>query len=208
MKLKLSKQKRRKLIFWVIAFIFIIAIGLEEAPNNSQILKSFSESTKPGYIDVIRVDDGDTITVSINNKEEKVRFIGIDTPETQHPKKPVQCFGRAAQKFTENLISNQQVRLIADPKDDDRDIYNRLLRYVYLPDGTLVNAEVIRQGYGFAYTVFPFTKKDEFRALEKEARLHKIGLWDTCQIDESDRTKETGPEISFNHLNYTYAHAT
>jgi len=69
------------------------------------------------------------------------------------------------------------VQLEADPQNADRDKYNRLLRYVYLPDGKLLNAEIIAQGYGFAYTQYPFSKMEEFRQLEREAREASRGLW-------------------------------
>jgi endonuclease YncB( thermonuclease family) len=204
MKLSLSNKSRNKIVYWILIIILITVLGLEEGTDTSLIIKSLTQTHKPGYVDVIKVDDGDTITVMINDNTEKIRFIGVDTPETHHPKKPVQCFGKAAQLFTETLIGNKQVQLVADPKDDDRDLYNRLLRYVYLPDGTLINSEIIASGYGFAYTIFPYEKKDEFKKLEHRAREQKLGLWDKCTIDESDHTKETYPESSYFRVIYTY----
>ena len=78
-----------------------------------------------------------------------------------------------------------------DPQDTDKDKYGRLLRYVYLPDGTLFNAELIKDGYGFAYTVFPITKLDEFKELETEACSVNKGLWGSCNVDESSAIKQT-----------------
>lgn len=135
----------------------------------------------PGYYRVIRTEDGDTITVDMNGTEERIRFIGVDTPETQDPRKPVQCFGRAASEFTKMLIGQNPVRLESDPLSSNRDRYNRLLRYVYLPDGKLVQAKIIKEGYGFAYVSFPFTKSDEFLAYQTEAREHNRGLWASCE---------------------------
>jgi len=123
----------------------------------------------------IRVVDGDTIIVRIEKKEERVRLIGVDTPETKHPKKPVEYFGKEASAFTERMVHGKKVRLEYD--QDRRDRYGRLLAYVYLEDGTFLNAEIVRQGYGFAYTRFPFKYLDEFREYEKEARENKRGLW-------------------------------
>jgi micrococcal nuclease len=139
------------------------------------------EQHQPGLYRVVKFDDGDTIVVDMSGAEEKVRFIGVDTPETHDPRKVVQCFGQAAADFTKNLIGQNNVRLEADPLGTNRDRYNRLLRYVYLPDGRLVNAEIIKQGYGFAYTSFPFTKADEFRQAERQAREGNKGLWASCQ---------------------------
>lgn len=138
-----------------------------------------------GYYKVTKFDDGDTIAVDMGGTQETIRFIGVDTPETKDPRKPVQCFGRAASDFTKNLIGNNPVRLVADPTNTDRDRYQRLLRYVYLPDGTLVNLEIIKQGYGFAYVSFPVQKLEEFRAAQKEAREANRGLWAGCKPTEN-----------------------
>ena len=129
---------------------------------------------------VTRVVDGDTIVVTINGHNEKIRLIGVDTPETVHPNKPVQYFGKEASSFTKRMATGKTVRLELDQASavtGHRDKYGRLLAYVYLPDGTLLNAEIIRQGYGHAYTRFPFNKMDEFRALERKAQEAGRGLW-------------------------------
>jgi endonuclease YncB( thermonuclease family) len=144
-------------------------------------IKGAVTQNQPGLYRVTKFHDGDTISVDMNGKEETVRFIGVDTPETHDPRKPVQCFGMAAADFTKRLIGDQNVRLEADPLNTNRDRYNRLLRYVYTPDGMLVNAEIIKQGYGFAYLSFPFTKSEKFRLDQQEARDGKKGLWNNCQ---------------------------
>lgn len=133
---------------------------------------------------VIEFVDGDTIAVDMAGVKETIRMIGVDTPETKDPRKPVQCFGTAASQFTRELIGHNNVRLEADPTNTNRDRYNRLLRYVYLPDQTLVNAEIIKQGYGFAYVSFPFTKMEEFKQLQTEARVNNRGLWNECSVSE------------------------
>ena len=123
----------------------------------------------------IRAVDGDTLVVDLNGTREKVRLIGVDTPETVHPSKPVQHFGKEASAFTKWMAAGKKVRLEYDGQKRDR--YGRLLAYVYLQDGTFLNAEIIRQGYGFAYTRFPFKYMDQFRQHEKEAREASRGLW-------------------------------
>lgn len=148
-------------------------------------------NAQPGLAHVDHDVDGDTIDVTIGGKSETVRFIGIDTPETHDPRKPVQCFGEAAAAHTKALLEGKNVRLEPDSADSDRDKYGRLLRYVYLPDGTLVNAEIISDGYAFAYTVFPFTRLSEFQALEQAARSANRGLWAGCTIDDSKQIKQT-----------------
>jgi micrococcal nuclease len=126
----------------------------------------------------------------MNGTTEKVRLIGVDTPETHDPRKSVQCFGQAAADYTKRLIGSSSVRMEADPTNTNRDRYNRLLRYVYLPDGRLVNAEIIKQGYGFAYVNFPFTKLEEFKGYQKEAELAKLGLWGSCEIVNQSNGQE------------------
>ena len=121
---------------------------------------------------VERVVDGDTIVV---RGVGRVRLIGVDTPETVHPSRPVEFFGREASAFAKRLLDGQRVRLEYDREPTDR--YGRTLAYVHLADGTFVNAEIIRRGYGHAYTRFPFRHLDRFRQLEREARAAGRGLW-------------------------------
>lgn len=151
-------------------------LALKYAPQNATL-----QQTQPGLYRVVEFDDGDTILVDMNGVHEKIRFIGVDTPETKDPRKAVQCYGKAASAFTKNVIGTNDVRLEADQLNTNRDRYNRLLRYVYLPDGTLVNAKIIEEGYGFAYTGFPFSKMEEFKALQIAAREQNKGLWASCQ---------------------------
>ena len=121
---------------------------------------------------VKRVIDGDTLLL-VNG--ERVRLIGVDTPETKHPQKPVQYFGREAYLFTKQMVDGKEARFEFERQKRDR--YGRLLAYVYLLDGTFLNAEIIKQGYGSAYTRFPFKYKEEFRRYEREARENRRGLW-------------------------------
>jgi len=129
-----------------------------------------------------RVVDGDTI---ILDGYERVRLLGVDTPETKHPKKPVQYFGKEAYEFTKRMVEGKKVRLEYDWQRKDK--YGRTLAYVFLEDGTFLNAEIIKQGYGFAYTRYPFKYLEEFRKYERNARENGRGLW--------------GREMSFVKLN-------
>ena len=174
-----------KLLLASITLLLLLAFRAATVSQSApQAVKSATNYLSSDY-KVIRVEDGDTIAVDMNGTSEKVRFIGVDTPETKDPRKAVQCYGKLASEFTKNQINNQRVRLEADELNTNRDRYNRLLRYVYLPDGTLLNAEIIRKGYGFAYTSFPFTKKEEFKQLEDYARTNNIGLWGSCQPNKN-----------------------
>ncbi len=123
------------------------------------------KASKGQWRTVTRVVDGDTI---ILNGKERVRLIGVDTPETVHPRRPVQYFGKEASAFTKRMIEGKKVRLEYDQTRKDR--YGRTLAYVYLEDGTHLNAEIVKQGYGHAYTRFPFRYLKEFRLYEKEPK--------------------------------------
>lgn len=214
---KLTRKRQIRLVATTAAFIILAATALSQtsrptAPSSTNPeatdtpetnpVQQFISDTKtaiqdaqPGLWHVEHVVDGDTINVTLGDKKETVRFIGIDTPETHDPRKPVQCFGEAAAAHSKALLEGKNVRLEPDPTNSDRDKYRRLLRYVYLPDGTLVNARLIADGYAFAYTIFPFTRLDEFRGLESEARTANRGLWAGCNVDDSKDIKQTtGPK--------------
>lgn len=173
----MTKRTRKKLVTLVIG---LLLVGLGYYTNKQPAPVEVLGTKSPGFYEVTQVADGDTIVIQMDGKEERIRMIGVDTPETKDPRKPVQCFGQAASDFTKQLIGTEPVRLEADSLSSNRDRYNRLLRYVYLADGRMVQAEVIKQGYGFAYTSFPFTKMDEFRAYEHDARDNDRGLWGSC----------------------------
>ena len=133
---------------------------------------------------VVAVADGDTLTVDVSGKREKVRLIGVDTPELGTRSGEVERFAREAKAFTESLVADATVRLEDDPDNTDRDRYDRLLRYVFLPDGRLLNAAIIEGGYGHAYTRYPFGRLAEFRGLEREAREAGRGLWNPELVRE------------------------
>jgi len=151
----------------------------------STLAEESPDSSRSAVVE--RVVDGDTLVLEGG---ERVRLIGVDTPESVHPRKPVEYFGKEASAFTKKLAEGKRVRLERDPTGDTRDRYGRALAHVYLPDGRHLNLELIRQGYGFAYTRFPFSMMDAFRAAEREAREQGRGLW-----ARSDRVRrQGGPE--------------
>ncbi|MCD6094576.1 thermonuclease family protein [bacterium] len=124
---------------------------------------------------VIKVIDGDTIKLE---NGEVVRYIGIDAPETFHPSKPVQCFGREASNKNKELVEGKLVRLEKDITN--RDKYGRLLRYVWVGD-LFVNDYLVRQGYAYVYTYPPDVKySKQFVQAQREARENNRGLWAVC----------------------------
>ncbi|MFQ5745235.1 MAG: thermonuclease family protein [Acidobacteriota bacterium] len=150
----------------------------------------------------MKVIDGDTIKVDIGGRVRTVRLIGVDTPETVDPRKPVEYFGEEASAFTEQLSGGQGVRLQTDPKVSDEDRYGRLLRYVFLADGRLLNSVIIARGYGHAYTRFGFSRMGEFRRLESEARQGKLGLWADTGYESTNLARNLEEELDGNLIVY------
>jgi len=127
------------------------------------------------------VSDGDTIRVRLDSgREERVRYIGVDTPESVKPGTPVECFAERAHRFNERLVGGERVRLVRDVEERDR--YGRLLAYVYRArDGLFVNAELVRRGYATVATFPPnVAHETDFRRLAERARLSGRGLWSKC----------------------------
>jgi micrococcal nuclease len=129
---------------------------------------------------VVKVVDGDTIHVQLADGREKVRYIGVDTPETKDPRKGVQCYGQQASQFNAGLVAGERVRLVRDVEERDR--YGRLLAYVYrVRDGLFVNAELARLGYAQPLSIAPDVRyAGRFAALAREARDQGRGLWSAC----------------------------
>ena len=130
---------------------------------------------------MISVVDGDTIDVNIGGHRERVRLIGIDTPETKKPDTPVQCYGPEATRFTKSLLpADEALHLERDVVA--RDDFGRLLAYVYLAgDGKFLNLTIIRNGYARPLTIPPnIAHADEFVAASRAAQGDNIGLWAGC----------------------------
>ncbi len=171
------QRHKIKFIVFLIVLVAVVATQSDWLSKGAQT----AEQNQPGLYTINHYVDGDTIAVNMNSSVETVRFIGVDTPETHKPNTPVQCYGPEAAANTQAQISKfGRVRLQADPLDTNRDVYGRLLRYVYLPDGTLLDEKIIQEGYGFAYLDFPFSKKAQFAADEQAAQTAKAGLWAVC----------------------------
>lgn len=128
--------------------------------------------------EVTKVVDGDTIDVELDGKVERLRLIGINTPETVDPRKPVECFGREASEKAKSILTGKKVAVESDPSQDEHDKYGRLLRYVFLEDGTNFNLLMIREGYAYEYTYdLPYKYQTEFKQAQTEASGKKTGLW-------------------------------
>ena len=185
-----------KTIFTLAVIILIGFFGwkyilprLEERENRDK-QKTEKENAVSETAKVKKIFDGDTFEAEIHGKTEKVRMLGIDTPErwdsdkfdrdmerTGRDKKTIQKLGELSYEHTVRLIGAKKVILKTEPGGDDKDRYGRLLRYVYLEDGTFVNLKIIEDGYANAYRKFKLSKQKEFIDAEKIARENKKGLW-------------------------------
>jgi micrococcal nuclease len=130
---------------------------------------------------VTRVVDGDTVHVRLGGRDETVRYIGVDTPESVKPGTPIQCFAEAASAYNRRLVAGQAVTLRTDAESRDR--FGRLLAYVYRRrDGLFVNAALVRDGYATILTIPPnVAHAVQLRRLERAARTARRGLWRTCR---------------------------
>lgn len=176
-------------------------LGVAVAQTRSTVPVSYpvEDFTEDSAYKVVRVMDGDTVKIDYNGKATNVRLIGVDTPETVHPNKPVEAYGKEASNFTKNLLLGESVYLRFDGKQTDT--FGRLLAYVYrAPDGLFVNLEIVRQGYGHVYTQFPFKFMEVFRHYGNRARTAGKGLYGTPQpsmnrVEPSVESQATG-EVS------------
>ena len=174
-------KRNHKIALTIVALLLslVSAAWNERYPEANFPESPAEDSSATSTIQVIRIVDGDTFEVSIGGAREKIRMLGIDTPESVDPRRPVQCFGKEATKKLKELIEGKNIELVADMTNDDRDKYDRLLRYVKRDDGLDVNAEMIKQGYAYAYIKFPFERRAEYLKLQTAARSGGVGLWAT-----------------------------
>lgn len=183
--MRLSKRQLRWLVTLLCSLTILYVWPAIQAKFNN------TPTVQHGWYYVSEVYDGDTIAVVMNGTTEKVRMIGVDTPETHDPDTPAQCYGEHASSTTRAKLLNKSVRLEADATNDNRDRYDRLLRYVYTEDGLLWNQELIKNGEGFAYISFPFIHKALFQASQFEAAAAKRGLWGACTTAEKNSRWQT-----------------
>ncbi len=186
-----------KLLVFVTVFILISGLALifhglpshdlftvEPKPSSqSQTESTVSAQISGDRVTVTRVVDGDTIKVEMNGKEETVRLLGMNTPETVDPRKPVECFGKEASNETKSLLTGKIVILQKDVSETDK--YKRLLRFVFLPleNGQIlfVDDYLVREGFAQVLTIPPDVKHSEqFLQAQKAARDLKKGLWGKC----------------------------
>lgn len=180
-------------------FLLLVSLGLIYASGGSikfdqlptiypKVLSMFI-SVPEGFFPVLEVLDGDTIVVDLDGTEETVRLLGVDTPETRDPRRPVQCFGKQASDYTKQMLLGKAVKLVIDPSDDNRDSFGRLLRYIYIEDGTMINERLVYDGYAFAYEKYPTARTTMLKQMEADAKKNNRGLWGGCEVTIKDNGK-------------------
>lgn len=173
-KFKLFKIKKRQLKIIISIISLIIGLGYYFLQSKNVIEKKVVMDPESKI--VTRVIDGDTIEIEGG---QKVRYIGINTPETKDPRKEVECFGKEAAGENNKLVMGKRVKLEKDVSDKDK--YGRLLRYVYVGE-LFINLELIKNGYAQIMTYPPDVKyQKDFLTAEKQAREQNLGLWSKCQ---------------------------
>jgi micrococcal nuclease len=153
--------------------------GIQKLPTPTSLPITLEEAQ------IIKVVDGDTISVMLDGKKQTIRIIGIDTPETVDPRKPVQCYGKAASDRAKELLSNKTVWLESDPSQGNMDKYGRLLRYVFIKGSDDYGLGAILEGYAHEYTYSqPYKYQEEYKKAENAAKNAQVGLWadEACLI--------------------------
>lgn len=186
--MKLTKKQKKYIIEISIALIILIpgiiagtvkkeeifeALGIETSTKTSRE----TTSVIAGEYEVVSVTDGDTFQINYNGAKTKVRLIGVDTPESVHPdSKKNNEYGKQASNYTKSLLEGKTVKLEFDVSPTDK--YGRLLAYVYLENGEMLNEKLLKEGYAQVATYPPNVKYvEKFEALQKEARENKVGFW-------------------------------
>lgn len=155
--------------------------------DSGEVIGEQTEIEEVELYEVLEVVDGDTIKIDYEGTKEGVRLIGIDTPETSHPNKETECFGKEATEKIKELVKGKHVKIEFDETQGDRDKYGRLLLYIWQGE-IFVNEVMVREGFAHEYTYnLPYKYMDQFKEAEKEARENRKGLWgDACACQEGE----------------------
>jgi micrococcal nuclease len=178
-------------LFFVVPIIFLadqrLGGGLQRALQRTATDSTDRQKYHGRAFTVLEVIDGDTLDIDIPDgkfPDTRIRLLGVDTPETRHPTVGVMYYGKEATDFTAAAVLGKQVTILLDTASDDRDRYGRLLAYVQLPDGSILNEQLIRNGFGYAYLQFPHSRFDDYQRLMTQAIQSQSGLWKNVTRDQ------------------------
>lgn len=178
-------NKSDSLPFFIVLIVLLVLLGgpsfFNYLPQQAAAILGATIRNDPNHLIVVRVIDGDTIELS---NKKVIRFIGVDTPEKNHPTRKVECFATAASNKTAELLTNQEVEIKLDGSQAEKDKYGRTLAYVYRKsDNLFINKELIAQGYAYEFTFnTPYQFQSDFKEAQKNAEQNDLGLWspDNC----------------------------
>ena len=153
-----------------------------EEQEEGEIKNPEDETSDKNLYDVEYLYDGDTYSIWVDGKKEKIRVLGIDTPEKTGGFRPEECFGGHASTYAKKQLLGKKVALLKPETHENTDKYGRLLRYVFL-DGNDFGGHLTEEGYAFSYKKFPHPRLTYYNQLEKEAQKNKKGMWNPDNCD-------------------------
>lgn len=195
-------MRRRIFIILAVAMTPLLS-GCVFRENVTKLVLSAKETAalSVDYFKVVKVVDGDTIDLDYFGKTERVRMIGVNTPESVDPRKPVECYGKEAAIEAAKLLANKMVSIESDKTQDDRDKYGRMLRYVKIKDGPFYNLEIIKRGFAYEYTFkVPYAQQKNFKSAQTDAQKNQRGLWAerACGRKNAAKTNEAAKAVTIN----------
>jgi len=178
------KNKKLALMLGCV-MLFVVAGYWLTSPRLRSVFSDSVSINENKLYKVAHVLDGDTFIVNVDGKDITVRMLGINTPETVDPRKPIECFGVEASNETKSLLDGRLVQFKINPNRELLDKYKRYLLYVYRDDGLFINESLIKNGFAREYTYGkPYSLRSEFKKAEKEAKKAKKGLWSKCTMSD------------------------
>lgn len=181
-----TMKKNKKILSLVVILFALLATFAKEIYKPNEASYNDIESSASDFAsfeaEVVRTIDGDTVEIVFDGKKDTLRLTGIDAPEWgTHVK--AECFGKEASVRMKELSEGKSIVVVLDGSQSDRDMYGRLLGYVYLKDGTFVNQRMIEEGYAKAYRFkTSYAYEERFKSAEAEARNQKLGIWSACEL--------------------------
>lgn len=195
-------SRRRKNGLLLSAFLLLAAIVWADRtvvhprifpPETTNTVSSDLEKYNQKEFTVVKVVDGDTIDIDIPDgkyKTTRIRLLGIDTPETAKSPRGEMYYGPEASQFAKDTVLNKRVIVILNENAKPRDKYGRLLAYIKLADGRILNEELISNGFAYAYTIFKHPDFEKYIELEETARKGKKGLWKNVTPDQMPKWRQ------------------
>jgi micrococcal nuclease len=201
--MKYVQSRLRKKILTLTAFLFLSALVWLDRTyhfipppatpvSQTQDAKEWEKYNNKTFT-VVKTVDGDTIDINIPDgryEHTRIRLLGVDTPETKKPDTPVMYYGPEASEFTKEKTLGRKVTVIMDPRSKPRDKYGRLLAHIKLDDGSILNEQLILNGFAYADTRFPQSFNKEYALLEKQAMKSKTGLWKNVTPEQMPKWRQ------------------